>query len=94
MKILLKTSSVRVSYIQTMQIRVQNKSKSVWKSRYDGYVSVSKTFRRKLGNTIDEGNRPKQLNGISPLHLGKERDDRIAQSEMSTVPKQKPVMIA
>src|SRR3989337_1593555 len=40
MVVLLKTASVRVSFIQIMQIRVQNKSKSVWKSRYDGDVSL------------------------------------------------------
>ena len=34
MAILLKTASVRVSSIQIMQVRVQNKGKSVWKSRY------------------------------------------------------------
>ena len=41
MAILLKTASVRVSSIQIMQVRVQNKGKSVWKSRYDGDVSTS-----------------------------------------------------
>ena len=41
MAILLKTTSVRVSSIQIMQVRVQNKGKSVWKSRYDGDVSVA-----------------------------------------------------
>ena len=40
MVVLLKTSSVRVSFIQIMQIRVQNKSKSVRKSGYDGDVST------------------------------------------------------
>ena len=40
MSILLKTSSVRVSSIQIMQVRVQNKGKHVWKSRYDGDVPV------------------------------------------------------
>ena len=40
MAILLKTASVRFSSIQIMQVRVQNKGKSVWKSRYDGDVSV------------------------------------------------------
>ena len=40
MVVLLKTTSVRVSFIQIMQIRVPNKSKSVWKSRYGGHVSV------------------------------------------------------
>ena len=39
MAILLKIASVRVSSIQIMQVRVQNKGKSVWKSRYDGDVS-------------------------------------------------------
>ena len=38
MVILLKTASVWVSSIQIMQVRVQNKGKSVWKSRYDGDV--------------------------------------------------------
>ena len=37
---LLKTASVRVSSIQITQVRVQNKGKSVWKSRYDGDVSA------------------------------------------------------
>ena len=40
MAVLLKTASVRVSFIQIMQVRVQNKGKSVWKSRYDGDVSL------------------------------------------------------
>ena len=39
MVVLLKTASVRISFIQIMQIRVQNKSKSVSKSRYDGDIS-------------------------------------------------------
>ena len=38
MVVLLKTVSVRVSSIQIMQVRVQNKGKSVRKSRYDGDV--------------------------------------------------------
>ena len=41
MESLLKTASVRVSSIQIMQVRVQNKGKSVWKSRYDGDISAS-----------------------------------------------------
>ena len=41
MAVLLKTALVRVSFIQIMQVRVQNKGKSVWKSRYDGDVSGS-----------------------------------------------------
>ena len=40
MVVLLKTASVRVSFIQIMQIRVQNKRKSVRKSRYDEDVST------------------------------------------------------
>ena len=40
MAVLLKTALVRVSFIQIMQVRVQNKGKSVWKSRYVGDVSI------------------------------------------------------
>ena len=40
MAVLLKTTSLRVSFIQIMQVRVQNKGKSVWKSRYVGDVSL------------------------------------------------------
>ena len=43
MAILLKTTSVRVSSIEIMQVRVQNKGKSVWKSRYDGDVSIAES---------------------------------------------------
>ena len=39
MAILQKTVSVWVSSIQIMQVRVQKKGKSVWKSRYDEDVS-------------------------------------------------------
>ena len=38
MAILLKTASVQVSSIQIVHVRVQNKGKSVWKSRYDGDI--------------------------------------------------------
>ena len=41
MVVLLKTASVRVSFIQIMQIRVQKKRKSVRKSRYDGDIHRS-----------------------------------------------------
>ena len=41
MAILLKTTSVRVSSIQIIQVGVQNKGNSVWKSRYDGDISGS-----------------------------------------------------
>ena len=40
MAILLKIASIRVSSIQIMQVRVQNKGKCVWKSRYVRYVST------------------------------------------------------
>ena len=40
MAVLLKIASVRVSFIQIMQVRVQNKGKSVRKSRYIGDVST------------------------------------------------------
>jgi hypothetical protein len=40
MAILLKTTLVRVSFIQIMQIRCQNKGKRAWKSRYVGDVSA------------------------------------------------------
>ena len=42
MAVLLKTASIQVSFIQIMQVRVQNKGKSVWKSRYDGDVSPAR----------------------------------------------------
>ena len=45
MAILLKTALVWVSSIQIMQVRVQNKGKSVWKSRYDRDVSLSNLDR-------------------------------------------------
>ena len=46
MVVLLKTASVRVSFIQIMQVRVQNKGKSVWKSRYVGDVSLGHVVNR------------------------------------------------
>ena len=39
----IKTASVRVSFIQIMQVRVQNKGKSVWKSRYIGDVLAGRS---------------------------------------------------
>ena len=42
MAVLLKTMLVRVSFIQIMQVRVQNKGKSVWKTRYVGDVSITR----------------------------------------------------
>ena len=44
MLVLLKIASVRISFIQIMQIRVQNKSKNVWISRYDGDVSSTQVY--------------------------------------------------
>ena len=56
MVVLLKKASVRVSFIQIMQVRVQNKSKSVWKSRYDGDVSTSPSLTHCLSssNSVDK----------------------------------------
>ena len=52
MVILLKIASVRVSSIQIMQVRVQNKGKSVWKSRYDRDVPVIQDHIESLGKPI------------------------------------------
>ena len=56
MVILLKTASVRVSSIQIMQVRVQNKGKSVRKSRYDGEVSTPPSLNLCLSssNSVDK----------------------------------------
>ena len=56
MAILLKIVSVRVSSIQIMQVRVQNKGRSVWKSRYDGDVSSPPSLNLCLssGNSVDK----------------------------------------
>ena len=56
MAVLLKTSSVRVSFIQIVQVRVQNKGKSVWKSRYVGDVSTPPSLNLCLSssNSIDK----------------------------------------
>ena len=56
MAILLKTASVRISCIQIMQVRVQNKGKSVWKSRYDGDVSTPPSLNLCLSssNSVDK----------------------------------------
>ena len=53
---LLKTASIRVSFIQIMQIRVQNKSNSIRKSRYDGDVSTpaSVNFCLSSSNSVDK----------------------------------------
>jgi hypothetical protein len=56
MVVLLKTASVRVSFIQIMQIRFQNNSKSVRKSRYDGNVSTPPSLNLCLSssNSVDK----------------------------------------
>ena len=56
MPILLKTTSVRVTSIQIMQVRVQNKGKSVWKSRYVGDVSTPPCLNLCLSssNSVDK----------------------------------------
>ena len=54
MAILLKTTSDRVSSIQIMQVRVQNKGKSVWKSRYVGDVSFVTVLARLIAMCITE----------------------------------------
>ena len=56
MVVLLKTSSVRVSFIQIMQIRVQNERKSVRKSRYDGDISTPPSLNLCLSssNSVDK----------------------------------------
>ena len=56
MAILLKTASVRVSSIQIMQVRVQNKGKSVWKSRYIGDISTPPSLNLCLSssNSVDK----------------------------------------
>ena len=56
MAILLKIASVRVSFIQIMQVRVQNKGKSVWKSRYVGDVTTPPNLNLCLSssNSVDK----------------------------------------
>ena len=56
MAILLKTAPVRVSSIQIMRIKVQNKGKRVWKSRYDGDVSTPPSLTHCLSssNSVDK----------------------------------------
>ena len=56
MAILLKTASDWVSSIQIMQVRVQNKGKSVWKSRYNRDVSTPTSLNLCLSssNSVDK----------------------------------------
>ena len=64
MAILLKRASLRVSSIQIMQVRVQNKGKSVWKSRYDGDVSIPPSLNPCLSssNSFDKLKEKKKKN--------------------------------
>ena len=55
MVILLKTTSVQVNFIQIIQVRVQNKGKSVWKSRYDGDVSTAPSLNLCLSSSNSVG---------------------------------------
>ena len=56
MAVLLKTALVRFSSIQIIQVRVQNKGKSVWKNRYDGEVSTPPSLNLCLSssNSVDK----------------------------------------
>ena len=56
MAVLLKTALVRVSFIQIMQVRVQNKGKSVWKNRYVGDISTPPSVNLCLAssNSVDK----------------------------------------
>ena len=56
MVVLLKTTLVQVSFIQIVQVRVQNKGKSVWKSRYDRDVSTPPSLNLCLSssNSVDK----------------------------------------
>ena len=56
MAILLKTTPIRVSSIQIMQVRVPNKGKCVWKSRYVGDVSTPPSLNPCLSssNSVDK----------------------------------------
>ena len=56
MVVLLKTTSVRVRFIQIMQIRVQNKRKNVRKCRYYGFVSTPASLKVCLSssNSVDK----------------------------------------
>ena len=56
MAVLLKTAAVWVSFIQIMQVRVQNKGKNVWKSRYVGDVSSVEYAIPAQGAALAEAN--------------------------------------
>ena len=56
MAVMQKTMLVRVSFIQIMQVRVQNKGKSVWTSTYVGDVSTPPSLNLCLSssNSVDK----------------------------------------
>ena len=66
MAILLKIVLVRVSSIQIMQIRVQNKGKRVWKNRYVGDVSMLSPNRTQYRTKPPGMVRPRQLSPRQP----------------------------
>ena len=70
MEVLLKTASIRVSSIQIMQVRVQNKGKNVWKSRYVGDVLTHPSLNICLSssNSVDKlkGIKKKNTNLVWP----------------------------
>lgn len=53
-----------------------------------------KPLCRKLGKVVDKRNGTELRNGIRTFNLGDEREDNILSLDKSTVPKQKPWMIA
>ena len=55
MAISAEATSVRVSSIQIMYVRVQNRVKSVWKSRYDGHVSTPPSLNLCLSSSNSVG---------------------------------------
>ena len=67
MAVLLKTASVWVSSIQIMQVRVQNKGKRVWKSRYVGDVSA--ILREATSETYGPGSIFYHINLPSTIYL-------------------------
>ena len=58
MAVLLKTASVHVSFIQIMQVRVQNKGKSVWNSRYVRDVSEDTSCLPNIELSTERKNTP------------------------------------
>ena len=85
MAILLKTALVRVSSVQIMQIRVQNRGKRVWKSRYDGDVSQAERNQPPRSQTVVDApidsSTPLQQIPPSPPH----EDELMQQAEPAVV---------